>query len=62
MPVVEIAQRRAAAAAYFDDFTTPAGWHFDDTATKFLTLLMPGILNTREKWWVKVSFCCYALA
>ncbi len=53
MPVVEIAKRRAAADAHFSDLLSPAGWSFNDTATAFLTLLSPGILNTREKWWVK---------
>jgi hypothetical protein len=44
---------RAAAAAHFQDLTTPAGRSFEETATMFLTLLSPGILNTRDKWWVK---------
>jgi hypothetical protein len=55
IPVVEIAARRSAAAAHFGDLTTPGGWDFDDTFTKFLSMLMPGTLNTRTKWWVKVS-------
>jgi hypothetical protein len=55
LPVVEIAARRSAAAEHFGDLTTPGGWDFNDTFTKFLTLLMPGTLNTRTKWWVKVS-------
>ena len=53
MPVADISKRRAAAVAHFSDLLTPAGWSFDDTATAFLTLLSPGILNTRDKWWVK---------
>jgi hypothetical protein len=54
MPVVEIAARRSAAAEHFGDLTSPGGWDFDDTFTKFLSLIMPGTLNTRTKWWVKV--------
>jgi hypothetical protein len=53
MPVVELSQRRAAAAAHFGALATPAGWSFDDTCAKFVTLLSPGVLNTRDKWFVK---------
>ena len=53
MPVVEVARLRAAAAAYFDDLTTPAGWSFTETCTAFLTLLSPGVLNTSEHWWLR---------
>jgi hypothetical protein len=55
IPVVEIATRRSAASEHFGDLTTPGGWDFDDTFIKFLSMLMPGTLNTRTKWWVKVS-------
>jgi len=55
MPVVQIAKRRAAADVHFSDLLSPAGWSFNDTATAFLTLLSPGILNTRDKWWVKAK-------
>ena len=62
MPVVEIAKRRSAANAHFADLLSPAGWSFDDTATAFLTLLSPGILNTRDKWWVKARLWKLILA
>jgi hypothetical protein len=54
MPVVEIAARRADAEHHFGDLTTPAGWSFDDQCRKFLTFLSPGILNTRQRWWLRV--------
>jgi hypothetical protein len=49
----EIARHRGAAAAHFADVTTPAGWSFDDQCTKFVTMLSPGVLNTRDKWWLR---------
>lgn len=51
MPVLEIARHRAAAAAHFEGITSPAGWSFDDTATKCITLLSPGVVSTRDKYW-----------
>jgi hypothetical protein len=54
MPVVEIAARRADAAHHFGDLTSPFGWSFDDQCSKFLTFLSPGILNTRQRWWLRV--------
>jgi hypothetical protein len=54
MPVVEIAARRADAAHHFGDLTSPAGWSFDDQCTKLLTFMLPGILSTRQRWWLRV--------
>ena len=53
LPVVEISRMRGAASSYFSDLTMPAGGCFDDITTKFLTLLNPGVLNTRHRWWIK---------
>ena len=55
LPMVELARRRAAAAAHFGDMTTPApaSRSFAETTKTFLTLLTPGNIDTREKWWVK---------
>jgi hypothetical protein len=49
---IEIGCLASAASAYFSDLATPAGWSFDDMRIKFVTMLSPGILNAREKWWV----------
>ena len=51
MPVTEIARHRKAAGAHFAGITSPAGWSFDDTATKCITLLSPGVISTRDKYW-----------
>ncbi len=51
-PVGELGARRSAASKHFGDLTTPAGWTFDETTTSFVTLLSPGILNTKM-WWNK---------
>ena len=53
LPVVDIARLRGGAAVHFENLTSPSGWSFDETATAFLTFLSPGILNTRDKWWVR---------
>ena len=50
LPVVELAQRKSAAAAYFDGVETPAGWDWAHTQTDFVTLVGPGTLNTKSKW------------
>ena len=55
MPVTEIARHRKAAAAHFAGVTSPAGWSFDDTATKCITLLSPGVISTRDKYWCASS-------
>jgi hypothetical protein len=60
-PVVELARLRAAAARHFDDLDTPAGWSFGDTVTSFLTLLSPGILNSRGSWWQKARLFRFIL-
>jgi hypothetical protein len=66
-PVVEIGAMRSAASKYFGDLTTPGGGRtFHEINTAFLTLLAPGILNTRAGWLNKVraatsmhtSFAC----
>ncbi len=67
LPVLEIARLRGAAAAHFEELTSPAGWSFDATATAFLTFLSPGVLNTRVNWWLrarlwKLSACPRVLA
>jgi hypothetical protein len=62
LPVVQIQQHRSAAARQFGDLVTPSGWSFDATATAFLTLLSPGTLNTRERWWVKARLWRLLLA
>ena len=48
-----ISKRRAAAAAHFAHVTTSAGRSFSETATSFLTLLSPGVLYSRSRWWRK---------
>jgi hypothetical protein len=53
MPVAQLAQRRAAAAAHFARATTPAGRSFAETTTALVTLLSPGVLNARSKWFLK---------
>jgi hypothetical protein len=53
MPVVELAQRSAAAARYFEACRTPAGWDFDAMRTTAVTLLSPGILNVKAEWLVR---------
>ena len=62
LPVVEISRMRGAATTYFEELTTPAGWSFEDTTTAFLTLLSPGVLNTRERWWDKARLFKLVLA
>jgi hypothetical protein len=62
MPVLEISRHRAAAAAHFEGTTSPAGWSFDDTATKCITLLSPGVVSTRDKYWcvaLRHLDCCF---
>ena len=56
LQVVELTERRVAAAAYFDamGLRTPAGQTFLEVSTSFVSLMMPGVLNTRSKWLVKV--------
>jgi hypothetical protein len=49
--VVEIAARRAAAAEHFGATRPPAGQDFDAVATTCISLLSPGILNGRARWW-----------
>jgi len=56
MPVTELARHRKAAAAHFAGITSPAGWSFDDTATKCITLLSPGVVSTRDKYWCVASW------
>jgi hypothetical protein len=50
LPVVEIAKIKSAAKRYFGDFVTPAGWDFEKTATDFVTLTSPGVLNGTHRW------------
>ena len=57
IPVLEIARLRGAASAHFAKLTTPSGWSFDDTARTFLSFLSPGVLNTRDDWWVRARLC-----
>jgi hypothetical protein len=51
--VVELAARRAAAAEHFGDARTPAGQDFEAVATTCITLLSPGVLNGRSRWWAR---------
>jgi hypothetical protein len=51
--VLELAARRAAAAAHFGDARTPAGQDFVAVATTCITLLSPGVLNVRSRWWAR---------
>ena len=50
VPVVELAKLKGAAKRYFGDFVTPAGWDFDKTATDFVTLTSPGVMNGTRRW------------
>ena len=62
MPVLLIARHRKAAAAHFEGITSPAGWSFDDTATKCISLLSPGVVSTRDKYWCEALCylnCCF---
>ena len=53
LPVVNISRMRGAAAIYFEELKTPSGLSFDELSLRFVTLLSPGILNTRQQWWIK---------
>ncbi len=53
MDVQTLADWRHAAAEYFEGVATPAGRSFDETATMFLSLLSPTVLDGKDKWWPK---------
>ncbi len=53
MDVLKLAEWRQAATEYFDGLATPAGHSFDETATLFLSLLGPNVLDGKDKWWQK---------
>ena len=50
MPVLELAEHRAAAAKYFEGTVTPAGWDFAKMNIMFVSVVAPGMLNTHAKW------------
>jgi hypothetical protein len=51
MPVVELAAHRAAADAHFRCVRTPAGQDFASVGDTCLSLLAPGVMNGRARWW-----------
>ena len=53
LDVLTLATWRHAAEVYFSGVATPAGRSFDETATAFLTLLSPHVLDGKNKWFVK---------
>ena len=53
MDVVKLAEWRQSATDYFEGLATPAGHSFDETATTFLSLLSPNVLDGKDKWWAK---------
>jgi hypothetical protein len=48
-----------SAAMHFGGIASSAGWDFEDTRCKFLTLLSPGVLSCRTNWWM--SACLWRL-
>jgi hypothetical protein len=57
--VRDIAARRAAAAEFFGAVRTPAGQDFHAVATTCISLMSPGVLNGRARWWARA--CLFRL-
>ena len=53
LDVLTLMAWRHAAETYFSAVATPAGRSFDETATAFLSLLAPHVLDGKNKWFVK---------
>ena len=53
LPVTLLADRLSAAKRHFDGTLTPAGWDWAKTQVDLVTLMSPGIINTKAQWLIR---------